>query len=205
MLKGFPENARDETKSYFLNRGVSIYPHTTFDFKKNVNDDYDLVIMACGQQYHTPFFENEQFSDCRDVLGRIYVNEFFQVTNVDPTQEVGDDRPVGEKVYPNIFCYGDASVTKMREVKNVLSIIQTCELVAKNIIALDDESNTSLTKMPTALDFIAGIHHGMISGFVVLNDFSIWNPITKYNKNSLMKEYMGWLNQNTCSGCNRAC
>lgn len=44
LLPYFPDSANDIAYSYFLNRGVSMYSGITFNEKKNIVDDYDLVI-----------------------------------------------------------------------------------------------------------------------------------------------------------------
>ena len=167
LLSYFPENSGSRAQSYFMNRGVTILDGINFHDKRNVCDEYDYVIMCAGVRYHTPFLNNNTFKECTDELGRIFVNKYFQVTNIDPYQSEEDDRQINEKVFENIFCYGDASTTKMKEVKNVFSIIQTRDIIARNLY-IHAYGNQNMYSMPDAIDFITGVRFGTFAGVLVL-------------------------------------
>jgi len=55
------------------------------------------------------------------------------VTNAHPLSEKKRNQ-VSEKVFENIFCFGDVCLTSINEVKSIVSIILYIEIVAQNIL-----------------------------------------------------------------------
>jgi len=63
LLDGFPEDAQEYARSYFINNGVQVYLDISFTPDKSIKDDYDMIIMCAGQKFYTPFMDNDKFKD----------------------------------------------------------------------------------------------------------------------------------------------
>jgi NADH dehydrogenase FAD-containing subunit len=125
-----------------------------------------------------------KFSNCKDDKGRIFVNEYFQITSQNPLEH----RLEHTKLYDNIFCYGDASLTLMNEPKNVPAIKETSYIVANNLKAL--AYGGELQTMPYAVDVLAGVYFSKYSGVTVFNDFAVPNCLTLLAKNYIEGTFM---------------
>ena len=136
--------------------------------------------MWVGQSFNTPFFDNKNFADWKDHRGRIFVNQYFQITNQNPEIESYDELKQDPLVYENIFCYGDAWVTMMKEVKNIPAIRETSYIVAHNLKAL--LNGKKLMKMPYAVNMLSAVYFSKYSGAIIFNDFALPNWCTLLSK-----------------------
>ena len=94
-----------------------MYLGQRFNPNSELAQEYEFSLMCIGQSHYSPFFDNKNFANWKDQRGRIFVNEFFQVTDQNPEIESPEELKQDSVVYENIFCYGDAWVTRMKEVK----------------------------------------------------------------------------------------
>jgi hypothetical protein len=145
--------------------------------------------MCIGLQHYTPFMD-ANFSHCKDERGRIFVNEYFQVTSQNPLKP----KARGAELYQNVFCYGDASLSMMDEPKCIPAIKQMNPILVSNIKAA--AYGGKLTSMPFAINLYAGIYCGYKGGVNVLNGLVINNKNTLKAKTDIEKtflEYYGGL------------
>ncbi len=76
------------------------------------------------------------------------------------------------KVYENIFCYGDACLTKHNEEKTVVALKFCTEIVTHNIGVLGNaRPKTGLKRITSKLPLIYGLCLGTDYGIMVMNDF----------------------------------
>jgi hypothetical protein len=54
-----------------------------------------------GQTFYTPYLD-AHFKDFKDKRGRVFVNEYFQITNVNPIEAPGDHSPE-PKTLKNVY------------------------------------------------------------------------------------------------------
>jgi hypothetical protein len=124
------------------------------------------------------------FRNCKDEKQRIFVNEYFQVTSQNPLES----RSKESKLYTNIFCYGDAALTQMNEVKNVPSIRETSYTVVHNLKAL--AYGGEMQAMSYTTDLLAGVYFSKYSGVIVFNDFALPNCVVLWGKAYIEKTLM---------------
>ena len=153
--------------------------------------------MWVGQSFNTPFFDNKNFADWKDHRGRIFVNQYFQVTNQNPEIEYCDELKQDPLVYENIFCYGDAWITMMKEVKNVPTIRETSYIVAHNLKAL--LNGKKLMKMPYAVNMLSAVYFSKYSGAIIFNDFALPSRWTLLSKKLIECIYLRYY-KNKCWG-----
>jgi hypothetical protein len=119
---------------------VEVYTNTDFDESFLATHNYDHVILCKGASYNPSFMKNSsELSDCVNARGRIFVNDYLQITNINPltktltttsaavslTEELdGDHEPLvrEEKRFKNIFCFGDICQTSINEEKTVFPL-----------------------------------------------------------------------------------
>lgn len=91
--------------------------------------------------------------------GQIYVNKYLQITNTNPLAlQQSDERC---KVWNNIFCIGDVSLTPADEEKAIVPIhIQTSLLVRNLRIILMNGNNASLIEIPDTFPRVYFINFG---------------------------------------------
>lgn len=144
-------------------------------FKSEFNDrfaeemKFDHVIMCQGFSFKTDYMKrNNMFVDCLSEKGQIFTNEFLQVTNVNPT--IHQDLHKGVvKVFPNIFCIGDCSLTPANEEKTVYPAKICASIAASNIQRLNDGQTTGLKAIPKTFPCIYGLTLGWDKGITILN------------------------------------
>jgi len=107
----------------------------------------------------------------------------------------GDD----SKVFDNIFCYGDACLTRMKEAKNIPAIRTTSYIVSHNIKAL--AYGGKLKEMPISVDNLAGVYFSKYSGTTILNDFAIPMCLTLLMKKFIEGTFIGKYQNRCCSSC----
>lgn len=167
FLKKFPNKVRDLAKGNLECKGVTFYSDLGSERRNEVIAEYDYTLMCTGTKCYTPFFDNQNFKEWKSEDGQIFVNEYFQVTNRHPWEAMPPSLHLRREVtYENIFCYGDAWLTRMNEVKNISVIEQMCPIVANNILAKLNQTEDML-EMPYAVDKIQNIHFGSWYGVLV--------------------------------------
>ena len=169
LLTGFPENASTAAEEYLEGKGVKLHLNTKYDPKGDIAKKYDFAIKWVGQTFYTPYLD-ANFKDFKDKRGRVFVNEYFQITNVNPWEAPGSDAPE-PKTLKNIFWYGDAALTRMDEVKVVPSISQTVSIVANNLKESLNDS-PKYTEMDYGVSVLASVYFGEDKGVSVANTFA---------------------------------
>jgi hypothetical protein len=135
------------------------------------------------------------FSNSKDDRGRIFVNEYFQVTTQNPLKPAVR----GAEVYQNIFCYGDACLSMMDEPKCIPAIKQTQPIVAQNIKAVAYGGKT--VSMPLAINLYAGIYFGYKAGCLVLNDVTVKMKNQLAEKEKIESAYMLYFSNRSGGKC----
>jgi len=103
LLSGFPTSASAKALRHFENNITDVRLGKRYDPNSELSNDYEFKLMCVGLTHHTPFFDNDSFKQCKDKRGRIFVNEYFQVTNQDPEIESIEELKEHPVVYENIF------------------------------------------------------------------------------------------------------
>lgn len=187
LLAGLPDRASRKASNHFNNRNVEVHTGERFDPNSKLAKEYDFVMMCVGLSCYTPFMD-KSYSNWKDRRGRIYVNEYFQITNQNPEVNSSDEVLENPIVHRNILCYGDAWVTRMREPKNIPVIRTTSYIVAHNLKAL--AYGGELRSMPYMVDNLAGVYFANYSGVTIINDFAISNWLTLTAKNFIEGSFM---------------
>jgi len=191
FLKRLPKKVKKLAESHFQKNHVKFYADPNTERKNRIMEEYEYVLMCTGTKWNTPFMDNPEFKQCKTNDGRIMVNEYFQITNVNPNEAMPPRQGALRKTvtYQNIFWYGDVWVTRMQEIKNISSIRQMSPIVANNIRETAMASDM-LLKMPYAVERISNIHFGNWSGVIV--SFAIDVPLTPSRLSIVMQCALGW-------------
>ena len=181
LLNGLPELASKAAQEYFEKHGVNIYLNTKFDSSHKLASEYEFAWNWFGLQFYTPFLD-AHFKDCKDKRGRIFVNECYQVTNVNPCEYIEEGKAPEPRTLSNIFCYGDAAITRMDEIKVVPSISITVPIIANNLIESTKE-NPKFKQMDYGITQLSRIFFGMDQGILIANDRTKIIPDVLQTKN----------------------
>lgn len=74
MLPRLQPKAGQLAEEFLKSKGVEVLYNTPYDEK--VNDQYDLVYVCAGQQYHSDFLK-KHFAKAIAPNGQIYVNDYL--------------------------------------------------------------------------------------------------------------------------------
>ena len=72
-----------------VNNGVELYMNQHYDQSFNEIHKFDHVIICPGAYFNPSFMINsplKSLSECVNEKGRIFVNDYLQVTNINPFQ-----------------------------------------------------------------------------------------------------------------------
>ncbi|CAI2367572.1 unnamed protein product [Moneuplotes crassus] len=196
LLTGFPTGVSRRAYNYFNAKRTfkECYLGKYYSPEDEIAQKYDYTLMCAGMEYYTPFM-TKNFENCVDQRGRIFVNQYFQVTSQDPTKSASADH----QTYDNIFCYGDACFSPMQEIKNVPSIRETSYTVKKNLKAVS--YGGKLSKMTYAIDNLSAVYYNKWRGSIVLNNLGLPNCLTLKSKKFIEETYMGKFRNKCCSKC----
>ena len=172
LLSGLPDAAGKAAKNYLEKHGVNVYLDTKFNSSHRLSTEYEFVWNWYGLQFYTPFLD-ANFKDCKDKRGRIFVNEYFQVTNVNPCEAPEEGKSHDERTLSNIFWFGDACLTRMDEVKVVPSISQTVPILANNLKE-SIKDDPKFMAMDYAINTMTGVFFGFDQGVMIINFWLIW-------------------------------
>lgn len=103
-----------------------------------------------------------------------------------------------ETIYPNIFCYGDACITRADEIKTYEAIKQTALIVAHNLIELS-AGTAKLETMPYAIDTFMDVSLSNWSGFSVLNDYTMSTMFASSKKEAAQRAHLSHLKKGRCN------
>jgi len=200
LLAGYPNNAGRIAEAHFAKKDVKVYKKTRYDPAKKLEEDYDYVISCVGLYFHSEFL-NKNFQSFKNERGQIYVNKYYQVTNINPCELEKNEHVPNEKILNNIFCYGDAALTRMNEAKNVPAIREGSYVVAHNIKQLEKES-PKLKEMPYAVNMISAVYYDKWSGSLTTNKCSFFNCCIFNNKKAFEGFYFCLMKNKACGKCN---
>ena len=212
LLPGFPDAARDHAKTSFERSGVEVILNTRYNPEMKKTMGYDFTLICIGTKFYTPYFDNDKFSDWKDARGRIFVNDHLQVTNLNPL--VKPDPQINKKVYKNIFCHGDACVTKMNEAKNVPALMYTAEILAYNL-KQTYKAMPRFKSVDVMCDNASSVYLSGNDGVLVLNGFTkidqnilnmkkqVQEAFVKYIKDERngRKGFIDYIKQKNCMFC----
>ncbi|CDW86381.1 pyridine nucleotide-disulphide oxidoreductase family protein [Stylonychia lemnae] len=221
VLPNFVPKAQEYAQQFMTKNGVEIYMNTHFDENFNQTHKFEHVIYCQGSSYNTQFMQNSpmrQLSECVNSKGRIFVNDYLQVTNINPlqrpesnlslialsqkkttmqhTEDLDKSQEVQELlrqvVFENIFCIGDVAQTSLNEEKTVYPLKQCANICAQNIITLTDcnDSKKQLKALPPRFDGVYQISLGPEDGFMIINNFVITGKRQSITKESYQNLYM---------------
>eukprot|EP00347_Sterkiella_histriomuscorum_P010740 403375101 len=204
LLPHFVPKAQDYAMKFMVKNKVDVYLNTTYDENFKLEHQFDHVIMCMGAFYNIDYISrstNPYLRDCLSEKGRVYVNNYLQVTNRNPLikddtltqqqkstsirslQELDDSREesrfmLQQKTFQNIFCFGDAAQTSVNEEKTVFPLKICSEICAKNIRALSTDEpievqRANLKQIPERFDGIYQISLGSNDGIMLVNNFVI--------------------------------
>ena len=199
LLVGYPDKAGTSAATHFEAKGVKVYTNTKFTPESKLAEEYEYAINCVGTKFHSPFLD-KSFKDCKDARGRIFVNEYFQVTNVNPCEPSRDEHIPHLKVLKSIFCFGDAAFTRMDEVKNIPAIKASAPVVAYNLKQLD-KGNTGLKEMPYAVDMMSVVYYDKWKGTMTVNRCVFSACCAFKMKQDMEKPYFGFLKNKSCGKC----
>jgi apoptosis-inducing factor 2 len=200
LLSGYPTKATRLAQNHFEKKKVKVYLNKRYDPGQKLDEDYDFVINWVGTKFNSNFLD-KHYKDFKDGKGRIFVNKYFQVCNMNPCELPKDEHIPKASVLPNIFCYGDACLTRMNEIKNIPVIREMSYIVAHNLTQLSKDRNT-LKEMPYGTDFVSGVYFDKWAGAMVMNRCVMNNWCQFKNKQGFEEVYYNLMN-NKCGGkCN---
>ena len=190
LLSGLPEAAGKAAHAYFEKHGVNIHLNTKYNPSHQLASEYDFAWNCFGLQFYTPFLD-AHFKDCKDKRGRIFVNEHYQVTNVNPCELPEEGKAPEPRTLSNIFCYGDAALTRMNEIKVVPSITFTVPILANNLIESGKE-NPKFMSMDYGITQLSRIFFGFDQGVLVANDKAKIVPDVLQTKIDVQDAYLSF-------------
>jgi hypothetical protein len=199
LMVGYPVKAGRSAAAHFESKGIKVYTNTKFTPESKLAEEYEYAINCVGIKFHSPFLD-KNFKDCKDARGRIYVNEYFQVTNVNPCEPPKDEHIPHYKVLKNIFCFGDAALTRMDEIKNIPAVKASAPVVAYNLRQLD-QGNTRLKEMPYGVDMISLVYYDKWKGSMTVNRCAFSSCCALKMKQDMEKPYFGFLKNRSCGKC----
>lgn len=80
LLPQLPVTIQKKAMNYFESKGVKIYTNWKYQSKKEIAQDYDYTLVLNEPQWYAPFMSNDNFRKWKDEDDRIFVNEYFQVS-----------------------------------------------------------------------------------------------------------------------------
>ena len=115
------------------------------------------------------------------------MNDHLQVTNQNPL--VKPDPKNNKKVYKNIFCHGDACVSKMNEGKNIPALMYTAEILAYNLKETY-KANPRFKSLDMACDNAASLYFAGNDGVLVINEFTKIDPNILDKKKQIQETFI---------------
>lgn len=163
LLKQVHSSAHEHADKFLKEKNVNIHYNTTYTEALKKKEGYDLVLVCDGQRYQAPYLK-KCFGSSVAKNGQIWVNDYFQVTAVDPATN-GKSAAVKD----NIFAFGDICRTSMNEVKNIPSIKFLRQFIAPNVKAVIN-GQAPTTSIPKKIPVFVAISIGPTYGMYVQND-----------------------------------
>lgn len=134
--------------------------------------DFDCLLNCAGYSFSGPgeYMKDQLAETVCKKSGQIQVNSKCQVTNQNPLSGI---KVADEKVFKNIFSYGDVCLTPANEDKQIVSMYQYGFQVANNLVQVACEGN-KLMDIPTNDKFhrLVAIPIGSKCGLFLFNDMA---------------------------------
>ena len=136
---------------------------------------------------------DKHFKDFKSERGNIFVNKYYQVTNVNPlTGSISGD----EKVLDNIFCFGDACLTKLNEPKNIPAVVGGALITSNNLIKSVEGKLEEFKEMPEHNFFISGVYFDDKLGGTAMGDQVTMNENQYKDKEGYEPPFFTFLKNN---------
>lgn len=172
LLGQYPKEAQEQVKEHFEKKNVNLHFNTRFNENSELAKEYDFIINCVGTKILTPFMD-KNFKDFKNESGKIFVNKYYQISNVDP---LSGSNSGNEKVYENIFAFGDCCLTSLNEPKNVPATIFAALIVSNNLLKSLENSKSEFKTVPEQNFFLSGVYFDDTAGTFVMGDKVNANP-----------------------------
>jgi NADH dehydrogenase FAD-containing subunit len=169
LLPQYPKDVGKMAQEHFESKGVKVHLNTRVESGSDLENEYSLVINCVGTKIHTPYMD-ANYREFKHEKGRIYVNEYFQVTNKNPLQGKGT------KTLGNVFAFGDVVQTRADEPKNIPSIFQASFVVANNLIKSDEGATEEFQEGPDNYFFLSAVYFDDTNGAITIGSNVNPNP-----------------------------
>ncbi|CAI2371185.1 unnamed protein product [Moneuplotes crassus] len=189
LIEAYGEKASEMAKDHFEAKNVDLHFNTMFDSSHELAKEYDFVLNCVGTRVATPFMD-KHYSDFKGDRGHIFVNEFHQVTNVNPLTGKSSG---STEVLDNVFAFGDCSLSKLNETKNVPAATVGALTVANNLIQSIDGDKKDFRTIPEHNFFISGVYFDDTAGVIVMGPDTIMNPKLYEEKKGYFPPYISFL------------
>lgn len=189
LIEAYGEKASEMAKEHFESKEVNLYFNTRYNPSHELAKEYDYVLNCVGTKVITPFMD-KNYSSFKGDRGHIFINEYYQVTNVDPLT----GRTKGSKqVLDNVFAFGDCSLSKLNEPKNVPAAVTGALMVANNLIKSIDGDTKDFKTVPEQNFFISGVYFDDTAGAFVMGPDTNLNPNLYEDKKGYEHPYFTFL------------
>lgn len=189
LIEAYGDKAAEMAKDHFEEKGVELHFNTRYDPSSDLAKEYNYVINCVGTKVLTPFLD-KSFSDFKNERGQIFINEYYQITNENPlTGAVKDSR----KVYDNIFAFGDCSLSKLNEPKNIPACVSASIIVANNLVKSLEDKESEFKKVPEQNFFLSGVYFDDTAGAFVMGGDTNLNPNLYNDKKGYEHPYFTFL------------
>lgn len=189
LLTQYPADVGKFALEHFKAKDVDVLTKTKYEPNSSLAKEYDFVINCVGTRIHTPYMD-ASYKNFKDEKGRIFVNKYFQVTNVNPLTGKSSG---SEQTLENIFCFGDACLTKMDEPKNIPSIFECSYIVANNLIQSKDGNNSGFQEMPKMPFFLSAVYFDDTNGAITIGSNVMQNPNMFKDKGGFKTPYFSFM------------
>ena len=162
LLPTMPPQCHDITHDFLKTRNVHILYNTPYVQGLEHSLGFDRVYKCVGQRFRSAFMERH-FSSSIAPNGQLYVNEYMQLSSVDPTFDAT------KTAKANVFVFGDVSRTRIHEVKNIPSMKFLAPFLSDNVTAVA-QGKQPQNKIPQKLPVYVAISLGPKDGIFVQND-----------------------------------
>lgn len=189
LLTQYPAEVSELAHEHLDSKNIEVLTKVHYDPDCSLAKEYDLAINCFGTRIHTPYMD-ASYKDYKDDRGRIFVNKYFQVTNVNPLtgSAIGE-----EQTLENIFCFGDTCLTKMDEPKNIPAIFECSFIVANNLIKSKEGKESEFQEMPKMPLFISGVYFDDTNGAITVGSNVKHNPNMYKDKGEFSPAYLTFM------------
>lgn len=189
LVTEYGEKASELAREHLEGKGVDLHFNTKYNPSSDLAREYDYVLNCVGTKTLTPFLDRN-FSSFKNRNGQIFINEYYQITNVDPL--TGSSRG-SKEVLENVFAFGDCSISKLNEPKNVPAAVGGALVVSNNLINSLNKKKSDFKTVPEQNFFISAVYFDDTAGAMVMGPDTNLVPTLRNDKKGYMPPFFTFL------------